>query len=660
MRRYLLTTIGASLLALASACGSDKGQTIQVEPPPPGVSSAPKWLTFTCTNPGCSTTLTATVSVVGNRNVAVRRVLLSEKDREDFVLKSSKEPPFILKAGEQFTVEVTYNPTGDPRLGDIQAMVTYTDASASDSPDRIAPGELEVPLVRRLIGEPKLSVDPGEITFGAVLQTARKKVPVKVSNIGYGNVGLVIDKIEVEPASAMGEVIISDPPPFAIVPGASWEMEVTYEPMQESFLRGQIVITPVGRTVSPATIPILGTSIPRPSIVADPAEGIDFGEVPVGTTAMEMLKITNRGAQDLHLNSLEVVNPPSAAKIDLIFPPGVETSTLTPLQSTMVLVQLEAQDAGQLDSVIRIRSNDYRQRILEVPVKALLAKPRIQVEPGMVDFGSVPRGWTRVIPVQVSNAGYGELEITNVSMLLGSSDLFTLRNVPSLPAKLRHGERLALEIEFRSEAEASFSGTLSVDSNDPDTPYVETPLAAQGASCAEGCPIANGTPDCSAGTCAIGSCDTNWYDADMDPATGCECREHGRGDPGAFCADAVYLGSLSDDGDRATFTGIIPEMGDVDIIRFHARDASQFLKDDFDVRINLESSDPGIRMCIYRHDTEGHLTECFLENERCNVRSYRKDGSLGREDGADFVIRIFRAPNSAPTCTSYSIFMRNG
>jgi hypothetical protein len=160
--------------------------------------------------------------------------------------------------------------------------------------------------------------------------------------------------------------------------------------------------------------------------------------------------------------------------------------------------------------------------------------------------------------LEVSNSGYGDLVISNVSMILGSSDLFTLREIPNLPITLRHDQRVGFEIEFRSEAEASFSATLSVDTNDPEHPYVEIPLGATGASCELGCPIQNGQPRCTGGVCEVGSCNADWYDSDLDPVNGCECAEIDR-DPGAFCAQARYLGQIEDEEhDRATFTASCP------------------------------------------------------------------------------------------------------
>ena len=89
------------------------------------------------------------------------------------------------------------------------------------------------------------------------------------------------------------------------------------------------------------------------------------------------------------------------------------------------------------------------------------------------------------------------------------------------------------------------------------------------------------------------------------------------------------------------------------MIRFFALDESQFLSDDFDVRVRLESGDPGIKFCTYRHPIDHHENACILDEQNCpGDRNFRKDGSLGPDDSADFTIKVFRDPSSAPSCSS--------
>jgi hypothetical protein len=644
----------AAILVLA-ACSSEPPAPV-LAPPEPGLASEPRWLTFTCVEPGCDTALEVTVKVVGDRDLAVKRVTLSDRERDDFVVTPSKEPPFVLKKTESFKVNVQFKPTGDPRLGDVDVLVTYTDASANEAEMRVAPGELEVPLVRRLIGEPIMAVSPDALVFGAVRTGERKTLPVTVRNEGFGNVGLVIGSAR----SDIAEVTVGGFPQDAILPMESHDLEVTFAPVDETYVEGFLTVRSADENAPSAMIAIAGTSIPRALIAVTPEDGVDLGEIPVRSSAQARMVITNRGAEGLSVSEIALTAPSPFANIELELPRNATTATVAPLGSIEVGVVLTASSTpGELDTRVRIVSSDRMTPVIEVPIVGLVTEPNIDLAPLMLDFGRVPRGWSVPKPIAIENTGYGDLVITNVTMVFGSSQLFTLRTIPNLPVRLRHGQRLGLEVEFRSETEASFSGSLSIESNDPDTPFIEIPIAAIGASCLEGCPIANGTPTCTAGSCAIGACNDGFYDTDEDPASGCECREPAR-DSGSFCAEAQDLGTLPDNNARANASGILPEMDDVDMVRFFAKDDSQFFSDDFDVRVRLESSDPAIRFCVYRHNVANHESACLLENESCpQDRNYRREGSAGPDDSADFTVKIFRAPGSAPTCGGYTLFVSN-
>jgi hypothetical protein len=187
MKRKLLFTSALLLAACDRGAGSSPG--IILEPPPPGIEAEPKWLTFTCVEPGCDTQLEALISVVGDRSVAIKRIVLSDRERTDFKIETTRTPPFVLEPRESFSVEAQFIPDGDPRLGDLDLRITYGDASSEESEDRIEPGELIVPLVRRLIGEPKLVASPASLMFGPVLPSAEKRQPLTITNEGFGNVG---------------------------------------------------------------------------------------------------------------------------------------------------------------------------------------------------------------------------------------------------------------------------------------------------------------------------------------------------------------------------------------------------------------------------------------------------------------------------------------
>jgi hypothetical protein len=653
MRPTSKTALLPPLFALLAACGGEPPPpNVVYADPEPGLAASPRWLTFTCVEPGCETTLVATINIVGNRDVAIRRVVVSDRERTDFEIVTSEPTPFVLKRPNVFEIQVTFKPDGDPRLGDVDVLVTYTDASANESEDRLAPGELALPLVRRLVGEAEMVVLPDRLVFGPVLPDEEKVLPVEIHNVGFGNIGLVLESVR----TTLEDIEIRNLPENAILPGESWNLEIAYTPTDERFTEGELIIRSADPLAEPVHVAILGTSIARPALLLRPDNGISFGDLPVGTMGMRTLELINQGTEELVVQNFEL----TGQNLTFRLPRSATVAAIAPLESVEALITLDGQIVGPVMGNLRMATNDPLAVIEDVPISGLVTEPQIQVNPVAMDFGAVPRGWTVPRAMEIQNIGYGELIISDVNFLVGSSDLFTFRSLPAVPATLTNGQRLGFEVEFRSEVEASFAATLSVESNDPNTPSFEVQLQATGASCDLGCPISNGTPSCAAGVCAIGACNTGFYDSDLQAANGCECQEIGQ-DPGEFCAESIYLGQLDDDGDNRTFTGIIPTAGDIDIIRFHAKDSSQIFSDDFDVRITLNSADPGIQFCIYRFGTEDHQNECFFTGENCpSNRSYRHDGSLGREDGSDFTIKIYRTQSTTPSCIPYSVFMRNG
>lgn len=649
--RRALTTI--ALLAFAACSPSKPPDPGPVIPAFRGLLATPRQLAFTCVTPGCDSTLTVKIVSNVNRRVAIKRVVLS-KENADYTVTPSTAAPFILGAASDFSIDVRFAPTSAPTAEDIALLVTYTDASAMESPDRIEPGELNIPLVRRLVGEPLLAVTPPTLNFGVIPVNARKSLPVKVSNAGFGNIALAVDRSDAGTSAV--QVVL--PANAALIPDAGIDVPIAFAPNREMYLKTEVEIASSTPNVDPVFVEVEGTSIAGPRVALEPEEtGIDFGEVPKGSKRTVMVRLANLGGQTLNITNLSVRDTSMNVKVQ--FPNGMTTATLLPLARLPLEVQLDGTNAGLVNATLVVESNDQARSPLELPITGTVTEPKVQATPATISWGTIPMGWAVTKPVEVKNIGYGKLTLKRITFVGGTSMLYTLKNLPALPMELDRNQRVAFEVEFRAETAASFMGAVSIETDDPANPFTEVALSATGGSCATGCPIANGTPSCARGTCEVGMCNTGWYDNDKDAANGCECREIGT-DPGDFCSSGLSKGTLADTGASTSHTGIIAPDTDIDFIRFFGSDESQFLRDDYDVRIRLVSNDPNISMCVYRYDTDSSVNECYLNNETCNVRDFRKSGSLGPNDGAMYYIKVFRKPNTAATCTSYTVYMSNG
>lgn len=647
--------LGLAIAAAFVACGPAKNPN----PPGPvvpafrGLLATPRQLAFTCVVPGCDTTLSVKVTSNVNRRVAIKRIVLSSPNAE-YTLSSAEPAPFILGAASDFTVDVRFLVMNAPKSESLDLLVTYTDASAEESADRIEAGELKIPLVKRLVGEPVLDASPETLNFGVVPVTQRKELPITVKNAGFGNIALEVDSAD----SGVADLQVNLPANIALVPDAGVAIPFVFRPQTEQYLKTQVQLESSTPGVDPVYVTVEGTSFSWGRVALEPEEtALEFGEIPKNSRRMVTVRLANVGGRELNITSLSATDPTN--RVTVAFPGGMTSAVLMPLQRLTIDVDVNGLMPGVIDVPLQIVSDDPVRPMLTIPIRATITEPKLETAPLTIDWGTVPQGWVVPHSVELKNIGYGALTIRRVTFIGGTSNLFSFRNLPALPMQLERNARVAFEVEFRAQTAAQFGGSISIETDDPENPFSEIPLTATGGSCTAGCPITNGTPSCAMGTCSIGSCNTGWHDTDQSAANGCECREIGT-DPGGLCSAGVDKGTLADNGSSANHTGIIHAATDVDFIRFYGEDRSQLFSDDYDVRITMTSADPNITMCVYRYDTATSVNECYLNGQQCGIRSYRNDGSLGAEDGAMYYIKIERNPSAPATCTPYTVYMQNG
>lgn len=649
MKRLLLT---AASLLLAAACA--KATPTETGPTVRGIFADPARLAFLCVTPGCDDTQTAHVMVLGDRRVAIKRILLEGTGATDFEMTPTETPPFIVGGSTGFDIAVHYVPKGAPPPGQVAIRITYTDASPVESEDRLPPGELVIPLVRRVVGEPLLVATPDRLAFGVVKPGETKALPFHVANEGFGNMTLELASLDAGTASFQ----VTMPAEKAFGAGAGTDIPVTYAPTAEEYVKSELLITATAPEIVPAVVKLEATSLSTARIAMEPSGDLDFGEVPRKATRTLVANLVNQGGVPLNVSGITVTDTLNDLKVAA---PNDQTSfTIQPLERVPLTILLDGQTAGELDATIAIASDDPQTPTLSIKVYGTVTEPQLTLTPGSLDYGTVPVGWVLTKSVELKNTGYGTLHVKNITMVAGSSNLFTLQNVPTLPFELKREQRAGLDVQFRAETAATFNAWLSVETDDPVNPFLELPIKAIAGSCLDSCPISHGTPSCSSGSCTVGSCNTGWYDTDKSAATGCECQEVGN-DPGEFCQDSWNGGTLKDsDHKTVSFTGIIPVDGDKDVLRFFAEDAFQWFTDDFHVRIRLNTNDPTIKMCVYRHGG-GHDANCYWTDEVCPQNNfYEKNNSGSGGDDADFLIKVYRTNGAANTCTGYTVFMSNG
>lgn len=99
------------------------------------------------------------------------------------------------------------------------------------------------------------------------------------------------------------------------------------------------------------------------------------------------------------------------------------------------------------------------------------------VSPTSADFGEVVLGNRATIGLRIRNEGYGELQISALTMTDDSSlDIA----VVAFPAVLGHGEEDVLELSYTPDVEGQDFGTAQLVSNDEAAPLLEIALEGMG------------------------------------------------------------------------------------------------------------------------------------------------------------------------------------
>jgi len=139
--------------------------------------------------------------------------------------------------------------------------------------------------------------------------------------------------------------------------------------------------------------------------------------------------------------------------------------------------------------------------------------PQIVVDPTSLDFGSVRVTQSSTKAITVTNGGQANLIVSAIS---DPSGPFTIVGKPVLPLTIASTQSITLTVRFSPVATGPATGSFTISSNDPNSPFVNVNLAGIGASA----PVANlevspGLIDFGTGTTAVIIQLTNTGEADL-------------------------------------------------------------------------------------------------------------------------------------------------
>jgi hypothetical protein len=285
-------------------------------------------------------------------------------------LEKGADSPFTCEAcSGSFPVEIFPGRSRDVKLGfRAKAVGAVSDSLKILSDDREF-SELKVPIRANFLGIPDLRVAPNPVDFGFVAQATMKAKTVRITNNGTGVAGLTVESIALDPPATEDFELVGLPelplalPPVGTDESAIHALELRYHPRTSAQHAVALVVTSDKGVVR---VPVSGSALGPPKLNLNPAS-IDLGNVPLGTTNVLPLTLTNEGGSPLQVTYTWGGPSPTT---DLFATPLL-VPAVAPGAYTTLNVAFTATSAGPVSGLLMLSTNDPTRPSVTVQVNAV-------------------------------------------------------------------------------------------------------------------------------------------------------------------------------------------------------------------------------------------------------------------------------------------------
>jgi hypothetical protein len=289
-------------------------------------------LTFPATTDGSSSS-PQTLTLTANEPVTVSKIATSSAQ---FTAGSPSEAlPAKLTKGQTISVPVTFSPS---QTGPVAGQVTVTTDSGAVSVPLSGTGQSP---------SPQLAGSTPALSLGGAAVGSRLSGTVTFSNVGNGPLKIDSEHLPGAPFTATGAPALGD----TIASGHSVTVEIDFAPTQVGAFSDNIELhSNVGGDVKI----VLSARASTPGVLQASGEAVDFGAVPVGTTASRTFTLKNVGGTDVTVNKSK---PPfgGAFTASTALPEG---TTITPGETITETVAFTPTTAGPATAMWQITGDD--------------------------------------------------------------------------------------------------------------------------------------------------------------------------------------------------------------------------------------------------------------------------------------------------------------
>ncbi|MFH1566748.1 MAG: choice-of-anchor D domain-containing protein [Gemmatimonadota bacterium] len=422
----------ATLTVVHNAVGSPATVPLSGTGTVPLISVAPGSLAFGNVVVGAAASLLLTVTNDGDANLSVSGT------SADDAFFAATPTGYTVAPGASRTVTVTFTPSATG----ARAATLSIAHNAAGSPTTVA-----------LTGTgtaPGFAVAPGSLDFGSVARGSSNTLSVTVSNPGTAT-------LNVTSVSGSNGQFVPDIAAFALVPGGTQDVNVTFSPNADGLRPG--VLTLVHNAAgSPSTVTLSGTGT-SPGFSLSPTS-LAFGSVPLGSSDVLVLTVANPGNLALTVSNIASSNGQ--------FVTDLSSFTVAAGGSQAVNVTFSATALGLRNATLTI-THDALGSPGYVSLSGTGVTAGISVAPGALVFGNVVYGHPTSLTLTVRNTGGAVLNVHDIS---ASDPEYTA--TPDAFA-LAPGAAQTVTVTFAASVMGSRPGVLNI-SHDAAGLYTSIPV----------------------------------------------------------------------------------------------------------------------------------------------------------------------------------------
>lgn len=198
---------------------------------------------------------------------------------------------------------------------------------------------------------------------------------------------------------------------------------------------------------------------------------LDFGLVRVGTAGSGPITVRNTG--NVNASVSEMTTSPAST----FQPPFVNQPRVLPPGQSQVIDIFYAptqRGASQGNAKLFVQGSSPVSREIVIALKGQGIAPILVLDPPIMDFGAVPPGTTKTLPLRILNNGDASLTVNTIPLILSTGRAFLLDPAQVFPFSVAPTSSVTLQVTYSAGPTPgqTYNDEWEVKSDDPVNPHV--------------------------------------------------------------------------------------------------------------------------------------------------------------------------------------------